>query len=105
MDGVDPPKSLFVDIERHYTAQRQFRESQSPVRKQMTLSAAESYFRTSSAYHGWRGANPDAVQKRENGTGDVIDEMMDKICRATGWTSDTIVKVHWPTVAVLARKA
>lgn len=105
MDAVIPPSSLFVDIERHYTAQRQSKGVQSPVRKQMMLSAAEAYFRTSSSFHGWREAHPDRVSKKDNGPGDVIDEMMSEICRATGWTSETIVKVHWPTVAVLARKA
>lgn len=70
----------------------------------MPLDAAESYFRTASSFHNWQTANPDKIAKRNGGEGDIIDAMMQEIKDATGWTHTSTVNVHWPTVAVLARK-
>lgn len=94
MDGVDPPDSLFTNIQRHYTMQRGS-STPSPVSKRVKLATIDAYFRTSSAYHIWQGKNKSP---------DVIDQMMGEIMEVTGWTKESIVNVHWPTVAVLARK-
>ncbi|CCG80868.1 putative S-adenosylmethionine-dependent methyltransferase [Taphrina deformans PYCC 5710] len=103
MDGVDPPSALFRDVERHYTAQRGSNQA-SPVAKVMPLKYAEAYIRTSSAFHNWQGANKDRKARSSGGPGDIVDEMIDEIVAVTGWNHETKVKVHWPTVAVLARK-
>lgn len=104
MAGVDPPTSLFKDIERHYTAQLGSTDP-SPVAKSMPLSSAESYFRTASSFHHWQASHPHKQSLKSGGkSGDLIDRMMGEIKKVTGWRDDTIVQVHWPTVAVLARK-
>lgn len=103
MDKFEPPTSLFKDIQRHYTAQRGSNEL-SPVARTMPLEAAASYFRSSSAFHNWQIANPAVKKLRDGGSGDIIDVMIHDIQQETGWNMDTAVRIHWPTVAVLARK-
>lgn len=103
MDGVDPPKSLFRDIERHYTAQKGSKEPSSVSKSNVSLPLLELYFRTTAAFHNWKEANPAKKARKDGGAGDVIDEMLDEIKKVGGWTDSEKVNVHWPTVAVLAR--
>ena len=103
MEGIDPPRDLFKDIERHYTAQKGSNEP-SPVNKSnVPLPMLELYFRTTAAFHNWRDINPDKKACKDGGAGDVIDEMLDEIKKEGGWSDEEKVNVHWPTVAVLAR--
>ncbi|ORY79061.1 S-adenosyl-L-methionine-dependent methyltransferase [Protomyces lactucae-debilis] len=103
MDGFDLPESLFSRVERHYTAQRGSQEP-SPVAKQTTLLGAAQYMRTASAFHNWRAANGNPVSRAAGGAGDAVDEAIDEIKRQTGWTDDSKINVHWPTVAVYGER-
>lgn len=102
MDAVQVPQDTYEDVERHYTAQRGSTEP-SPVAKQITLTAVGKYMRTSSAYHNWRTKNASS-QTADRKAEDVIDRCLAEVKEATGWTEDTVVDVHWPTIAVLARR-
>jgi hypothetical protein len=44
------------------------------------------------------------LARSKGGPGDVMDDMFDEIKAATAWTDETVIRVHWPTIAVLARK-
>lgn len=102
MDGIEPPSRLFKDVQRHYTAQRGSSDP-SPVAKMMPLKLMELYTRTASSFHNWQTAHPRSIARAKGGTGDVIDEMFDEILTKNRWNEETVVKIHWPTVAVLAK--
>ncbi|BFZ53332.1 hypothetical protein PYCC9005_000355 [Savitreella phatthalungensis] len=106
LDVVQVPTKdgKWTDVQRHYTAQRGSSEV-SPVAKQVPLHLIGSYMRTASSYHNWSTANGKPQTRAQGGEGDVIDRALDEIKEITGWNDDTIVKCHWPTIAVLARRA
>jgi trans-aconitate 3-methyltransferase len=79
--------------------------------KQMTLGQNMDYIRTWSAYHGWQEKHPDQKPKNKGGSGDLIDEMFEKMLESEeelrkegdAW-KDKMVDVEWGTALILARK-
>ncbi|VVT48620.1 uncharacterized protein SAPINGB_P001868 [Magnusiomyces paraingens] len=55
------------------------------------------YLKTSSAYHKWKVANPNAPY-------DVIDKMMTEVKEVTGWNNSTVVTIEYDTFLILATK-
>jgi SAM-dependent methyltransferase len=78
--------------------------------RRVTLGESLQYIRTWSAYHGWREAHPDPKMRSEDGDGDVVDELCDKMLAAEkDWQEsasplDREVEIEWASVIILARK-
>jgi SAM-dependent methyltransferase len=79
--------------------------------KRMTLGQNMDYIRTWSAYHGWSERYPDQKPKNKGGSGDLVDEMFEKMVESEeDWKKegeawkDKVVDVEWGTALLLARK-
>jgi len=83
------------------------KEQDGLMRRTMKMGDLENYLRTWSSYHAWREKHPEAKSIADGGGGDILDEMMAKMCEAEGWGDDwkeVQVDVAWGHGVILARR-
>lgn len=97
------PKDLFKDIERIEYIPGKSSEEKYLVGKKMTLAANEEYVRTWSSFHNYAKSHPE-VARRDNGDGDIVDHLFDRLKEAMGWTEKTLLEIRWSHVIMLARR-
>lgn len=91
------------DREANATAQDQ---ASIKLQKKMQVKQLKEHIRTWSAYHNWKGDNADKVQRSEDGSGDVVDWMIDEIAeREHSWKDEHAeILLEWPTGILLVRR-
>jgi trans-aconitate 3-methyltransferase len=104
---IVPPDALYEETTRHFFP----RESESGEREKivqipgtMTIEILESYVKTWSSYHGWKQDFPERKNRKDGGSGDVADDMLDALKEKTGWDDDSEFTVEWASTVLLARK-
>jgi ubiquinone/menaquinone biosynthesis C-methylase UbiE len=104
---IVPPDALYEDLTRYFFP----RDSESGEREKivqipgkMTMGNMESYVKTWSSYHGWKQDFPDRKSRRDGGSGDIADDMLDALKEKTGWDDDSEFDVEWASTVLLARK-
>jgi trans-aconitate 3-methyltransferase len=101
------PDALYSDITRLYfprMSKSGEREKLIQLPRKATLKTMEAYTRTASSYHGWKNDFPDRKPKKDGGSGDIVDEMMDALAQETGWDEDKEFDLEWTSGIILARK-
>ena len=113
--AIVPPPEDWQDIERiEYepsTKGSGCGEGTVLMHKRAKLGEMEGYIRTFSAYHNWMAQHMNEKAKKDDGEGDIVDEMFEKMVEAElewkaqgGNWRDFEVENEWGTVILLARK-
>jgi hypothetical protein len=113
--AIVPPAEDWEDVERiEYEPGLKGKgsgEGELLMEKRLKLGEMEGYMRTFSCYHNWMNAHEDVRSRKDGGTGDIVDEMFDRMleaepewkARGENWR-DFEVECEWGSVILLARR-
>jgi trans-aconitate 3-methyltransferase len=107
---IEPPKADWRDIKRvMYEPDSKNTNSDTAARfvyRRMKLGEVMQYIRTFSAFHSWKEAHPDIVNKSDGGPGDIVDTILEEIIEEEPGvgSDDAEIEVEWASGLLMARK-
>lgn len=115
--GMDAPKNLFAETVRIEGPSDTAEGRLITISKTMTIPEVTSYLKTFSSYARWVEANNAHLSKTSLAHGytergvegddphpDVVDELMRKMGRASGWRNDSSIVLQWQSVLLMGVK-
>ena len=109
---IHPPETEWEETRRiEFEPDPNQRSGEVLMSKTMTLGDIRAYVRTWSAYHAWREAHPGVKSAEEGGSGDVVDQLFERMLDVEDswkqaepdWRSVEVM-LEWGTGVVMARK-
>ncbi|KAK5119560.1 hypothetical protein LTR85_007388 [Meristemomyces frigidus] len=107
---IKPPSSDWEDVQRvEYepdTKGKRSGEGTLFMERSLTVGETKEYVRTWSSFHGWQETHPERKARSKGGTGDIMDDMFDRIAEGTEYfrREDNVVNIEWGSGLVMARR-
>lgn len=107
---IKPPAAEWKDVKRiEYepaTSGPHSGEGTMFMEREMKVGECKAYVRTWSSYHGWTEQHADEQSRSSGGSGDIVDEMFDKIAEEDVHfkNEDNSIRIEWGSGLVMARR-